>query len=215
MPPLYCSHHSSSSLGQSRRVGNESYGMESSSTQATAAGEKQRCSDAFCMIVLKRCLHCLPGTGTGTGTTHSRDDLTTECCRILTLLFIHRRCLIDQYLSSAQGATQPLLTQTQAQAMQGRSSKENESQYIDEDSGEGVTMEPPEQPLITGLSLLLPGGEDYRGYEQYLSSCEGHSNSMEEISGWGTEANEIHKAEEREREERFCSWFRSNRIQVR
>jgi hypothetical protein len=172
------------------------------------------------MIVLKRCLQCLTaphtGTGTGTGTAHTRDELTTECCRILTLLFIHRRCLIDQYLSSTQGPSQPPLTQTQTQAMQIRSSKENESQYIDEDRGEGLAVEPPEQLLITGLSLLLPGDEDYQGYEHYLSSMavSAHPTSTEDFAGWGTGADEKHRAQEREREERFCSWLRTNRIQV-
>ena len=162
------------------------------------------------MIVLKRCLYCLTAPHTGTGTAYARDDLTTECCRILTLLFIHRRCLIDQYLSSP---SQPPLTQTQTQAQQIRSSKENELQYIDEDRGEGLAVEPPEE-LITGLSLLLPVDEDYQGYEQYLSSMAVQSSSADSFAGWGTGADEKQRAQEREREERFCSWLRTNRIQV-
>jgi hypothetical protein len=168
------------------------------------------------MIVLKRCLHCLTTPHTGTGTVHTRDELTTECCRILTLLFIHRRCLIDQYLRSTQGPSQPPLTQTQTQAMQIRSSKESESQYIDEDRGEGLAVEPPEQLLITGLSLLLPGDEDYQGYEHYLSSMavSAHPSSTGDFAGWGTGSDGKHRSQEREREERFCSWLRTNRIQV-
>lgn len=170
------------------------------------------------MIVLKRCLHCLtaPHTGISTGTTQARDDLASECCRILTLLFIHRRCLIDQYLISAQGPSQPSLTQAQTQALHIRSSKETESQYIDEDRGEGLPIEPPEQLLITGLSLLLPGDDDYQGYEQYLSSSavSTHSSTTRDYTGWETGAVEKHIAQETERVERFCSWLSANRIQV-
>ena len=147
---LFCSSVFLFYLGSSKRPASSPYGADTYASLAVALADKQRVSEAFCMILLKMCLHYLSPTpssstltsdeewnkerfspdyifnATSTATTTSNtiigtvsdtgtdtdikdgedNDKDKECCRILTILLIHKQSLFESLLSTTDTTIQ-------------------------------------------------------------------------------------------------------------
>ena len=189
--------------------------LDTYATLAVTLAEKQKTSEAFCMILLKRCMHLIaPFTPNNDWSpdefdSNSKDtrglSSLNEYCKILTFILIHRQALFEHLFCRShsqsiqnQGSSSQHGQQRGQVQVKGRGG----SIHKDEDIVEEARLEAG-RFLLTGLQLLLPRDRDYMAYELYLQGESGSEESAER-----------QRRQEFERAVRFCAWFSSNRNQV-
>ena len=225
-------HHHNQTLGSSKRSSG-TYVLDTYATLAVSLAEKQKTSEAFCMILLKRCLHLIaPFTPNNEWSVQQFDPAKkdpkglpslNENCRIVTFMLIHRQALFENLFSGNHSISNQNQTHNREQNQgsnsiqrqgQGQGRGQGQGQGQGQIKGRGDSIHKEEDSaedarieagrfLLNGLQLLLPRDGNFLKYDLHLQG-----------KGGNEDGGERQKREEFERVARFCAWFSSNRTHV-